>query len=99
MTPADQPPTTGTDTDSPPSFLAATAALHTIDDALRDARLKAPTPSDVDPGPEAALASLMLLRQVREQLAGWETRLIETARDVPAGRYRATPGEPSRAAR
>ncbi|MEE1813915.1 type III effector protein [Streptomyces sp. SP18ES09] len=84
MTPADQPPTTGTDADDPASFLAATAALHTIDDALRDARLKAPTPSDPDPGPEAALASLMLLRQVRERLAGWETHLIETARDAGA---------------
>ncbi|MFD8205948.1 type III effector protein [Streptomyces sp. NPDC059695] len=86
MTPADQPPTTGTGTeaDNPASFLAATAALHAIDDALRDAQLKAPASSDVDPGPEAALASLMLLRQVRERLAGWETRLIETARDAGA---------------
>lgn len=30
------------------------------------------------------MASLMLLRQVREQLAGWETGLIETARDAGA---------------
>ena len=30
------------------------------------------------------MASLLLLRQVREQLAGWETGLIETARDAGA---------------
>ena len=31
-------------------------------------------------GAEQALAALLLLREVREQLAGWETGLIETAR-------------------
>lgn len=30
------------------------------------------------------LASLLLLREVREQLAGWETSLIETAREAGA---------------
>ncbi|MCX5232628.1 type III effector protein [Streptomyces sp. NPDC006553] len=96
MTAADQPPTTSTDAHSPASFLAAAAALAVIDDALRDARRETrdaarPGPR-LDPGPgpgpgpglEQALASLMLLRQVREQLAGWETGLIETAREAGA---------------
>ncbi|MFJ3235908.1 type III effector protein [Streptomyces sp. NPDC086787] len=83
MTAADQPPTTSTDAHSPASFLAATAALTAIDDALRDAQDEAPDTGS-GPGAEQALASLMLLRQVREQLAGWETGLIETARDAGA---------------
>ncbi|MFD3732600.1 type III effector protein [Streptomyces sp. NPDC058632] len=82
MTAADQPSTTSTDAHSPASFLAAAAALAAIDDALRDAQHE--TPDAAGPGPEQALASLMLLRQVREQLAGWETGLIETARDAGA---------------
>ncbi|MEW1906685.1 MULTISPECIES: type III effector protein [unclassified Streptomyces] len=85
MTAADQLPTSGADAQSPASFLAAAAALRAIDDALRDARHEHPdTPDTPAPGPEAALASLMLLRQVRERLAGWETGLIETARDAGA---------------
>jgi hypothetical protein len=84
VTPADQPSTTGTDAHSPASFLAAAAALNAIDDALREAQQEAPNASDAGPDPEQALASLMLLRQVREQLAGWETGLIETARDTGA---------------
>ncbi|MFF3558249.1 type III effector protein [Streptomyces tsukubensis] len=82
MTAADQPATNSTDAHSPASFLAAAAALAAIDDALRDAQHE--TPDTAGPGPEQALASLMLLRQVREQLAGWETGLIETARDAGA---------------
>ncbi|MEW1774740.1 type III effector protein [Streptomyces sp. NPDC086777] len=82
MPPADQPTPTSTDAHSPASFLAAAAALAAIDDALRDAQHE--TPDAVGPGPEQALASLMLLRQVRERLAGWETGLIETARDAGA---------------
>ncbi|MFB7739750.1 type III effector protein [Streptomyces sp. NPDC056112] len=82
MTPADQPTPTSTDAHSPASFLAAAAALAAIGDALRDAQHE--TPDAVGPGPEQALASLMLLRQVREQLAGWETGLIETARHAGA---------------
>ncbi|SOD61580.1 hypothetical protein SAMN06297387_103240 [Streptomyces zhaozhouensis] len=84
MTPADQPSTTGTDAHSPASFLAAAAALHAIDDALREARRETPDASDAGPAPEQVLASLLLLRQVRTQLAGWETGLIETARDAGA---------------
>ncbi|MEU9713462.1 type III effector protein [Streptomyces sp. NPDC047967] len=82
MNASDQPPTPPTDTHSPASFLAAAAALAAIDDTLRDAQHDRP---DTDgPGAEQALASLMLLRQVREQLAGWESGLIETARDAGA---------------
>ncbi|MFG2180925.1 type III effector protein [Streptomyces abikoensis] len=85
MTTADQPSTTGAHAHGPASFLAAAAALRAIDDALRDARREPPdTPGGAGPGPEQALASLMLLRRVREQLAGWETGLIETARDAGA---------------
>ncbi|MEV5970333.1 type III effector protein [Streptomyces sp. NPDC051921] len=85
MTPADQPSPPGTDAHSPVSFLAAAAALSAIDAALRQAQHEAPdAPAGPDPGPEQALASLSLLRQVREQLAGWETGLIETARDAGA---------------
>ncbi|MFD6181226.1 HSP18 transcriptional regulator [Streptomyces goshikiensis] len=67
-------------------FLAAAAALETIDQALRDAQrpsaapTTAPTGRAPDPGPHPALAALLLLREVREQLADWESGLIETAR-------------------
>ncbi|MGW2741435.1 type III effector protein [Streptomyces sp. NPDC001450] len=85
MAPADQPASSSADTQSPASFLAAAAALQAIDDALHAARQEVPgTAGTHDVGPEQALASLLLLRQVREQLAGWETGLIETARDAGA---------------
>ncbi|ANZ17229.1 putative Hsp18 transcriptional regulator [Streptomyces noursei ATCC 11455] len=84
MTAADQPASSGADARSPASFLAAAAALEAADDALRAAQHKAPDAPHTDPGPEQALASLLLLRQVREQLAGWETGLIETARHAGA---------------
>ncbi|MDJ1641912.1 HSP18 transcriptional regulator [Streptomyces pakalii] len=69
------------------SFLAAWAALQTIDEAVRDAHGRAgDAASPPPPGTERAqaLASLQLLREVREQLAGWETGLIETARAAGA---------------
>ncbi|MGK5549452.1 type III effector protein, partial [Streptomyces sp. URMC 127] len=84
MTAADQPVSTSDDTRSPASFLAAAAALEAIDDALRAAQEQPPESPAGGPGPEQALASLLLLRQVREQLAGWETGLIETARHAGA---------------
>ncbi|MFF5026004.1 type III effector protein [Streptomyces collinus] len=100
MPTADRPDRTDTDaadpadrldTRGPASFLAAAAALEAIDDALRTAQRQAPGASAVSGasapsgnGPERALASLLLLRHVREQLAGWETGLIETARDAGA---------------
>ncbi|MFI6564500.1 type III effector protein [Streptomyces sp. NPDC050534] len=72
-------------TQNPASFLAAAAALDTINDALRAAQDEASeAPDHMDAGREQALASLLLLRQVREQLAGWEAGLIETARDAGA---------------
>ncbi|MEU7484630.1 type III effector protein [Streptomyces sp. NPDC042319] len=70
---------------NPASFLAAAAALEAIEDAVHTAQHSdtEPSPSPAD-GPERALAALLLLRQVREQLAGWETGLIETARHAGA---------------
>ncbi|MFI2303659.1 HSP18 transcriptional regulator [Actinacidiphila glaucinigra] len=69
----------------PVPLLAAAAALGAIDRAVREARaadaMPAP-PSDGDA--EEAIASLLLLREVREQLAGWERGLIETARAAGA---------------
>jgi hypothetical protein len=89
VTTADQPSTTSANAGGPASFLAAAAALNAIDHALREARQEPQqesedVPDSPGPGPEQALASLLLLRQVREQLAGWETGLIETAREAGA---------------
>ncbi|ROQ59677.1 hypothetical protein EDD93_7078 [Streptomyces sp. 840.1] len=84
MTGADQPRISHSDAHGPASFPAAAAALSTINDALHTAGHRAPDRPGAGPGPEQALASLVLLRQVREQLAGWETGLIETARDAGA---------------
>ncbi|PWI20434.1 type III effector protein [Streptomyces sp. Act143] len=85
MTPADQPTPPDADASSPASFLAAAAALRAIDDALQTAREDTPGAAAAPHvGPEQALASLLLLRQVREELAGWETGLIETAREAGA---------------
>ncbi|MGW6025255.1 type III effector protein [Streptomyces sp. NPDC055099] len=70
---------------NPASFLAAAAALEAISDAVQEAQ---EADTDVLPtgrtNPEQALASLLLLREVREQLAGWEAGLIETARHAGA---------------
>ncbi|WP_217207042.1 type III effector protein, partial [Streptomyces sp. AC550_RSS872] len=70
----------------PTSFLAAAAALETINDALSAAQHETSRPTHDAQHTEAeqALASLLLLRQIREQLAGWETGLIETARHAGA---------------
>ncbi|MEU9253703.1 HSP18 transcriptional regulator [Streptomyces sp. NPDC048270] len=70
---------------APVPFLAAAAALETINQAVRDAQQPsagtAGAPPAADSGPHPALAALLMLREVREQLAGWESGLIETARD------------------
>ncbi|MET8414791.1 HSP18 transcriptional regulator [Streptomyces sp. NPDC005134] len=66
------------------SFLAAAAALEAIDAAVHGARSGDETPPSSLAGREQVLASLLLLREVREQLAGWETSLIETAREAGA---------------
>ncbi|MGW0390409.1 HSP18 transcriptional regulator [Streptomyces sp. NPDC003042] len=74
----------------PTSFLAAATALGSIERALdtaRSADTGTPGPGKPGPGtadPVEAMAALLLLRQVREQLAGWESGLIETARDAGA---------------
>ncbi|MEU0227461.1 type III effector protein [Streptomyces sp. NPDC006284] len=70
----------------PASFLAAQAALAAIEEAVRTAqRPRRPERSGgTEVGSDQALAALLLLREVRDQLAGWETGLIETARDAGA---------------
>lgn len=81
MTAAEEPVPPQTDTRSPASFLAAAAALEAINGELRAAQHEAPGARGAPAsGPEQALASLLLLRQIREQLSGWESGLIETAR-------------------
>lgn len=82
MNAADQPSVASAGAHGPASFIAAAAALGAMCDALRVAQRE--TTDAQGPGPEQALASLMLLRQVREHLAGWETGLIETARGAGA---------------
>ncbi|WP_328460281.1 hypothetical protein [Streptomyces sp. NBC_00448] len=78
---AERPTPAGPPPPGAASFLAAKAALEKIDAAVRGARGAHPddTPPP-GPEPQQALDSLLLLREVREQLAGWETGLIETAR-------------------
>jgi len=66
----------------PTSFFAAAAALNTIDEAVRTAQ-NTQTPPPAEGGQassEEALAALLMLRELREQLAGWEPGLIEAAR-------------------
>ncbi|WP_035850019.1 hypothetical protein [Kitasatospora azatica] len=74
---------TGTAGVGPASFLAAAAALGMMDAAARTARHAPPDDAGQhDPG--GALSALLLLRHLREELAGWETGLIETARGAGA---------------
>ncbi|WP_043176421.1 hypothetical protein, partial [Streptomyces sp. NRRL B-24484] len=71
----------------PASFLAAASALAAIDDAVRTAQNTAPrtsTAPEAQDGPEQALAALLLLRELRTQLAGWEAGLVEAARKAGA---------------
>ncbi|MEV0305422.1 type III effector protein [Streptomyces prasinus] len=67
---------------TPTSFLAA-SALNTIHEALRTARTSqdGAGPEPAGASSEQALAALLLLREVRDQLAGWEPGLIEEARE------------------
>lgn len=69
---------------TPVPFLAAAAALEAINQAVKEAQQPsartAASPPAADSGPHPALAALLMLREVREQLAGWESGLIETAR-------------------
>ncbi|MEV5279452.1 type III effector protein [Streptomyces sp. NPDC051994] len=66
----------------PTSFFAAAAALNTIDEAVRTAQTpQAGTPpQEGGASAEEALAALLMLRELRDQLAGWEPGLIEAAR-------------------
>lgn len=66
----------------PTSFFAAAAALNTINEAVRTAQ-NTQTPPPAEGGhasSEEVLAALLMLRELREQLAGWEPGLIEAAR-------------------
>ncbi|MFI0898114.1 hypothetical protein [Streptomyces sp. NPDC020983] len=69
----------------PVSFMAAAAALSAIEDAVRGAQDPAGH-RDGEPGPEPqqAMAALLLLRELRTQLAGWEAGIVETARAAGA---------------
>ncbi|WP_331747226.1 HSP18 transcriptional regulator (plasmid) [Streptomyces sp. NBC_00853] len=76
---------------TPVPFLAAAAALEAINQSIKKAqRPSAGTPTTAPPaadfGPHPALAALLILREVREELAGWESGLIETARGHGASR-------------
>ncbi|MET8100527.1 type III effector protein [Streptomyces sp. NPDC005236] len=66
---------------APASFTATATALEAIAQAMRTARIAENASTD---DPEQAVAALLLLREVREQLAGWEPGLIETAREAGA---------------
>jgi hypothetical protein len=68
----------------PATFFAAAAALDAIQAALRDAHQPAAALPSSPVAADQALASLLALRQVREELAAWETGLIETAREAGA---------------
>ncbi|MFE1377965.1 type III effector protein [Streptomyces sp. NPDC058740] len=66
------------------TFRAAVAALAAIEETVRAAR-SAPAPAAAPrASSEEALAALLLLRELREQLADWEPGLIEAARDAGA---------------
>ncbi|WP_328758669.1 type III effector protein [Streptomyces sp. NBC_00271] len=66
----------------PTSFFAAAAALNTINEAVRTAQTpqSGAHPQDGQASADQALAALLLLRELRDQLAGWEPGLIEAAR-------------------
>lgn len=67
----------------PVSFLAAAAALGAMEAAVRTAR-HVPAGDEGQSDPQQALSALLMLRHLREELAGWETGLIETARSAGA---------------
>ncbi|MEU3459182.1 type III effector protein [Streptomyces sp. NPDC006733] len=61
---------------------ALTTALNSINEAIHAAGK--PLPHPASPSSEEALAALLLLRELRDQLAGWEPALIEAARAAGA---------------
>ncbi|MEU8619544.1 type III effector protein [Streptomyces sp. NPDC048623] len=68
----------------PLSFQAALVALAAIDETVRAARSASTLATPPSTSSEEALAALLLLRELREQLADWEPGLIEAARDAGA---------------
>ncbi|QIQ06359.1 hypothetical protein [Streptomyces liangshanensis] len=84
MTAADRPDPGAAQVPGPVSFAATAAALDAIDRTLRTAREHAPDPVGGLPDPREVLDSLLLLRHVRDQLAAWESGLVEVARDAGA---------------
>ncbi|MFD4653219.1 type III effector protein [Streptomyces sp. NPDC055817] len=65
----------------PVPFLAAAAALKAINEAVHGAQdAQSPPVEGEQVSSDEALAALLMLRELREQLAGWEPGLIETAR-------------------
>ncbi|MET9776459.1 type III effector protein [Streptomyces sp. NPDC006367] len=69
----------------PASFFAARAALAAIEEAVRTARASRPEdPPGAEVSSDQVLSALLLLREMRDELAGWETALIETAREAGA---------------
>ncbi|MFF8532141.1 type III effector protein [Streptomyces sp. SAS_267] len=71
----------GDDSSESASFAAAAMALDALTQALQAAQeARADAPDD----PRGAMEALLLLREVRERLAGWEPGLIEAARGAGA---------------
>ncbi|CAG7657958.1 hypothetical protein [Actinacidiphila bryophytorum] len=69
----------------PVSFMAAVAALSAIEDAVRGAQDPAGRPRGEPPtAAHQAMAALLLLRELRTQLAGWEAGIVEAARAAGA---------------
>lgn len=67
------------------SFLAAAVALAAIDDAVHAAQTRAAADQgEEQAGPDQALAALVLLRELRAELPGWEAGLVENAREAGA---------------
>ncbi|MEV7729379.1 HSP18 transcriptional regulator [Streptomyces sp. NPDC087917] len=68
-------------------FMTAATALEAIRQALHDAQQPGPATPESDAAPalnagsDPVLAALLRLREIREELAGWESGLIETARE------------------
>ncbi|MER7983622.1 type III effector protein [Streptomyces sp. NPDC095817] len=62
----------------PTPFSDAAASLNTISDAVRTAQSQQPVAPETSA--DQALDALVHLRELREQLAGWEPGLIEAAR-------------------
>ncbi|MFE2985880.1 hypothetical protein [Streptomyces sp. NPDC059262] len=65
----------------PVPFLAAAAALKTMNEAVHGAQnSQSPRAGAEQVSSDEALAALLMLRELREQLTVWEPGLIETAR-------------------